>query len=196
MEQERQSAPSIRDLQHMLDRLSRRFPQLPRLSETGVFDELTLEAVMVFQRDFGLPVTGAVDHDTWYAVVEAYRNDLLHYGAPSLLRVLPDGEFRAGAGQSGEPVRIAQAMLCALSRSLANFPQCQTSQVNEGGTLHDLRQLQKLAGLPETGELNRATWEFLTRLYHIYVTRDVLSTQAGQTASSLPGGGGGTSAPA
>lgn len=195
MEQERQAAASIRDLQHMLDRLSLRFPQLPRLAETGVFDEATLEAVMVFQRDFGLPVTGTVDHNTWNAIVDAYREDLLHYGAPAPLRVLPDGAFRAGAGQSGEPVRIAQAMLCALSNSLANFPQCQTSQVNEGGTLHDFRQVQKLAGLPETGELNRATWEFLTRLYHIYIARDILSAQSGQPPVSPSSPGTGDSAP-
>ena len=83
MAQDRNESQSIRNLQHMLGQLSRRHTQLPRLVETGVFDELTLEAVMIFQRDFGLPVTGVVDHDSWYAVVAAYQKDLLHFGAPS-----------------------------------------------------------------------------------------------------------------
>lgn len=175
MVQDRNESQSIRNLQRMLDQLSRRHTQLPRLVETGVFDELTLEAVMIFQRDFGLPVTGVVDHDSWYAVVSAYQKDLLHFGAPSPLRALPNGEFNAGAVSGSEPVRLAQTVLCALSSQLANFPLCQESQTDQEAARTNFRVLQRLADLPETGALDRATWEFLARLYHMYVTRDALS---------------------
>lgn len=187
MERDSNTAASIRDLQHMLDRLSQRYSQLPRLVETGIFDELTLEAVMIFQRDFGLPVTGVVDHDSWYAIVDAYRDDLLHYGAPSPLLVLPDGEFSTGAGESSEPVRIAQALFCALSASLVNFGPCESDLINQGTTQENLLLLQRLAGLPETGNLDRASWEYLTRLYHAYVVRDARSAHYGPAVS--PAGG-------
>ena len=184
MERDNNTAASIRDLQHMLDRLSRRYPQLPRLVETGIFDELTLEAVMIFQRDFGLPVTGVVDHDSWYAIVEAYRDDLLHYGAPAPLLVLPDGEFSTGAGEASEPVRIAQALFCALSVPLVNFGPCETDLVNQGATQNNLLLLQQLAGLPETGNLDRVTWEYLTRHYLAYVVRDARSAYSGPAVSA------------
>ena len=162
----------VRDLQRMLDWLSRRHTQLPRLVITGIFDELTLEAVMIFQRDFGLPVTGIVDHDSWRAIVSAYQADQLHYGQPSPLRVLPHGAFSTEAGHSSEQLRIAQAIFCSLSNVLDNFSECETNQLNQGVTQENLLCVQRLAGLPETGALNRATWEYLTRLYHIYIMRN------------------------
>ena len=58
----------VRDIQHMLNVISATHPALPRLVEDGVFGERTLEGVMIFQRDFGLPVTGIVDYDTWLAL--------------------------------------------------------------------------------------------------------------------------------
>lgn len=171
--EQNQSAASIRDLQRMLDQLSQRNDHLPRLVPTGNFDEPTLEAVMIFQRDTGLPVTGVVDQDSWYAIVQAYQDDLLHYGEPALLRVLPNGSFRTEPGQASEPVRLAQALFCALSVPLANFGLCQSDRHNQGSTQENLRRIQRLAGLEQTGALDRAAWEYLTRIYHLYITRSI-----------------------
>lgn len=169
---------SIRQLQQMLDQLSRHHTALPRLAVTGIFDEPTLESVMIFQRDTALPVTGAVDHDTWYAIVHASQEDTLLYGDPSPLRVLPDGGFSAAPGESGSEVGMAQTILCALSNRLGNFSPCPMDQINQGQTQQQLRTLQQLAGLPVTGALDRSTWEYLTRLYHLFVTRDGQSDPA------------------
>ena len=160
---------AIRDLQIMLDRLSYRFDNLPRLRPTGVFDERTLEAVMIFQRDLHPPVTGVVDEDTWNSIKDAYFEDLLQYGEPISLRVFPDGNRTYTPDGTDEPLLIAAAMMTALAGRFDNF---------SGNTLpnsisDDLRRLQSLSGLTENGILNRATWEFLSRLYHAFVTRDV-----------------------
>ena len=61
----------IQSLQHMLNHMARTIPTLPRIAETGQFDEDTLEAVMIFQRDSRLPVTGVVDQLTWNAITAA-----------------------------------------------------------------------------------------------------------------------------
>ena len=56
MEYQSAAAAATRDLQRMLDQLSHRHPQLPRLAITGIFDEPTLEAVMIFLAEkFRLP---------------------------------------------------------------------------------------------------------------------------------------------
>ena len=175
MEYQSAAAAATRDLQRMLNQLSHRHPQLPRLAITGIFDEPTLEAVMIFQRDFGLLVTGVVDHASWYAIVEAYLEDLLHYGPPSPLHVLPHGEFSTPAGDSSHPFQVAQTLFCSLGSLVSNFAPCETDRRNLGPTQENLMRLQQLSGLPATGELNRATWEFLIRLYHMYVLRDVRS---------------------
>lgn len=164
-------SPSIRDLQQMLRQLSERYPAIPRLAATGVFDELTLEAVMVFQRDFYPPVTGVVNEATWYAIVDAYLRDILHFGEPSLLRVLPNGRFASGQGESSYPLLIAEAIFAALSQELDNFMRSPATGTNTGVIHENLRALQRLTDLPADGVLNRATWEFLSRLYHIFITR-------------------------
>ena len=48
----------VKSLQAMLRQISYVYPVIPRLVPDGLFGEETLEAVMIFQREFRLPVTG------------------------------------------------------------------------------------------------------------------------------------------
>ena len=166
---------SIRDLQHMLNHLSYQYPALPRLAEHGTFDELTLEAVMIFQRDFAPPVTGIVDENTWYAIVSAYQYGQLNYGFPPSLRVFPNGTFATEQGEISAQMRVAQVIFVSLPPTIVNFKRGTPDGINAGANRENLVALQRLAALPETGTLNRATWDFLARLYHIFVTRNGFS---------------------
>ena len=69
LEEEMLSNP-VRSLQYMLRRLAGRYDFLPQLALDGIFGERTLEAVMLFQREFHLPVTGVVDEETWQRIYE------------------------------------------------------------------------------------------------------------------------------
>ena len=102
----------VRDVQHMLNVLSFSHPAIPRLVEDGVFGERTLEGVMIFQRDFALPVTGVVDYDTWLAL--RVQTDLIAQrdGAPiphqrSAPRCTPTAAGTP-AGGWGQIQRLAQ----------------------------------------------------------------------------------------
>lgn len=159
-------AAAVRDLQRMLKQLARRRPALPALAVTGIFDELTLEAVMVFQRDHPLPVTGIVDAETWEAIVGAYREDQLRFGTPIDLRVLPHGEYSSPHGNSDHPRSIADTIFASLPSSISNFSQ--------GSLNGNLFILQRLAGIPDNGHLDRLTWDFLARLYHAVTLRRAL----------------------
>ena len=161
----------VRSLQYMLDQLAIHDPKLIRLAVDGVFGERTLEAVMVFQREYHEPVTGVVDLDTWETIRRAYIKIELLYGVPPALNVLPDGGYTAEEGEEGEPVLIVQAMLVSLAKKVTNFKPCEINGCNDGNTLADIRVIQGLAGLPVTGILDRATWSFLVQLYQALVTR-------------------------
>ena len=41
---------------------------------TGLFGSQTRESVMAFQREFGLPVTGRVDINTWNRIASLYSD--------------------------------------------------------------------------------------------------------------------------
>ena len=66
----------IRSLQYMLNELAIHNPVLTRLAVDGIFGERTLEAVMVFQREYRLPVNGVVDLNTWDAIQDATQRHL------------------------------------------------------------------------------------------------------------------------
>lgn len=161
----------VRSLQYMLDVLAIHDPKLVRLAVDGVFGERTLEAVMIFQREYHEPVNGVVDLDTWNAIRQAYIKIELLYGAPPALNVLPNGDYTAQEGAEGEPILIVQAMFVSLTKKMSNFKPCQINGCNDGDTHANIRIVQKLSGLPVTGVLDRATWSFLVQLYQALVTR-------------------------
>ncbi len=55
----------VRHLQYMLSVLSEYIPQIPEVSQDGIFGPNTRNAVLALQGWLGLPQTGIVDADTW-----------------------------------------------------------------------------------------------------------------------------------
>ena len=62
----------VRQIQEELARISRSYPAIPTVTPDGIYGPATREAVEVFQRIFGLPVTGVIDYRTWYKISEIY----------------------------------------------------------------------------------------------------------------------------
>lgn len=166
----------VQSLQHMLNHLARTLNGLPRLAETGVFDEATLEAVMIFQRDFGLPVTGIVDQLTWDAITDAYYLNLFQFGEPPLLHVFPSGTAAIQEAESAAEIRIAQAVMTELLTFISNFEAPLLDGVNTGATTRNLKRIQSLSNMPDSGILDRATWAILAALYRTFVTRHAMRT--------------------
>lgn len=166
----------VQSLQHMLNHLARYERSLPRLAETAAFDEATLEAVMIFQRDHRLPVTGIVDLLTWNAIFDAYNQSLFRFGSPPPLHVFPHGTAVTPEGGSSAEVRIAQAIQAELSASFADFEFPLFDGRNTGATARNFKQVQALAGIPPTGELDRTTWTLLAALFRTFVTKNALGT--------------------
>lgn len=171
MAEAQRTGQAVRSLQYMLNQLAIHNSTLPRLAVDGIFGENTLEAVMVFQRENGRPVTGVVDLSTWDAIQSAYFQIQMLYGAPPPLSVLPDGTYTAGEGAEGEPMLIVQAMFVSLNKKMSNFNLCKLNSCNDGETHSNIREVQRLAGLPITGVLDRSTWAYLAQLYQALITR-------------------------
>lgn len=66
------SGDKVRQLQQQLNRIAQNYPAIPRLTVDGVYGTSTAEAVRVFQRVFGLPVSGITDYPTWYEISDIY----------------------------------------------------------------------------------------------------------------------------
>lgn len=160
----------IYSLQTMLRALSYRYPSIPRVIPTGEFGEDTLEAVMVFQREFHPPITGVVDHGTWEAIVNMYRTVQFLHGAPPQLRIWPDRGMTVKPEEAAPQVHVLQGMYTALSGLLENIEANESTGVLDEATVRNTRAIQRLGGLPETGHMDRATLEMVNRLYHTFLS--------------------------
>ena len=167
----RLTGQSVRDVQEMLGTIAGQHPQIPDIRPTGEFDERTLEGVMIFQRDFHLPVTGAVDHATWQALIRQYRQALRRTGEPPALRVMPHAGAVLSPGDQVPQVLLVQARFDALAQVFSGFARTGGDGAFQGATVENTRQLQRFAGLEVTGEMDRAAWDSLVRLYHLFITR-------------------------
>ena len=137
----------------------------------GIYDRATEEAVRRFQSAAGLPVTGRVDQDTWERLFERYAQEKAFRRAPARIahfpRVPPD--YRVAIGEEQFLVRVIQHALQEIAIDFA-FPAAvpQSGKYDED-TANAVRVLQRVSGLPEDGEVDRATWEELARYYnHLY----------------------------
>lgn len=66
------SGDYVRQLQEQLNTIADVYTAIPKIAVDGVFGQNTKNAVMEFQRIFGLPATGIVDLPTWYRISHIY----------------------------------------------------------------------------------------------------------------------------
>lgn len=167
----------VRSLQYMLRRVSQRHGRIPELQPDGRFGERTLEAVLRFQKQMGLPITGVVDQDTWHTLREEWLDVERELAHPRQLRAFPAGE-QTGVGESKEYLFVVQAMFQALSRVLDEIQEEQIDGIHNGTSVDNVRWLQNRAHLEETGTLNRETWDALAQLYELFVVREPQEREA------------------
>jgi len=146
---------------------------IPRMLPSGVYDAETAASVSVFQRDFGLPETGVVDYDTWIALNEAYDAVIAQTGLSA--PIYPFEQTLAGGsvnlGEADNLVSMIQAMLETIGIFTAGASPVAVTGVYDPATEAAIADLQRIAGLPETGAVDRATWNILADTYNKYLNR-------------------------
>lgn len=65
---------TVKQLQYMLRTISSFIPTIPPVSETGVFDTATRNAVLAFEYFEGLPLTGAVNAEVWDTIYAQFAS--------------------------------------------------------------------------------------------------------------------------
>ena len=163
----------VRSLQYMLRRLSMVYDFLPELVTDGIFGERTLEAVMLFQRELHPPVTGVVDRGTWEAIRDLWDQVEREISGANALRAFPSEGTRVEPGDEEEYLILPQTMFQVLARHLNGITEGVARGIHDQISADNVRWLQHVAGLEETGILDRETWDLLARLYEIFVVREL-----------------------
>lgn len=151
----------VRSLQTMLRVLAEDDQSLPTVIPDGIYGPSTMTAVSAFQRKYELPVTGITDQRTWDLIVSAYEPAIIRIGKAQPIEVLLDAGQVLRIGDSSPYIYLAQAMLLQLSENHTTIIPPDVNGMIDATTADAVTQFQKLAGLGQTGEIDRVTWKHL-----------------------------------
>ncbi|MBE6604358.1 MAG: peptidoglycan-binding protein [Ruminococcaceae bacterium] len=159
---------AIRDLQRYLRQLSYVDPRITRPPIDGVFDSATRTAVRDFQRIESLPETGVVDTALWELIFQRYEASLVREGAPVPLAAFPrlSVGYALREGDESFLVRLLQYALGELDLIYQGNDDVPQSGAYDEATAKAVREFQQRAMLPQTGEVDRATWDALATVYN------------------------------
>ncbi len=160
---ELQRKEHIGELQRYLHDISYYDPNIPRVIPDGIYGTETADAIRAFQRQYGLNDNGETNPATWDAVVDVYRR-FVETLAQSLDIFPRDVGRIIGIGDTGLAVLVIQSILLTLSQEFGNIPPVAITGEYNTETSQAVRTFQKLTGIPQTGDVNRVTWNMLAAM--------------------------------
>ena len=163
------SGDDVRYIQTRLNRIRRNYPAIPEAISDGIYDDSTAADVRKFQEIFSLPQTGRVDRATWYAILRIYAAvkrlaDLSSEGVSpeEVTGIFPE---TLSIGFAGVGVRDLQYFLSFISEFDPAVPPAKIDGIFGPETENSVISYQREYGLPETGVVDRATWESIYSNY-------------------------------
>ncbi len=160
--------PAIFNLQHYLRELARFHPAIPMVDEDGIFGEETRAALMAFQSEYGLPVTGTADPVTWALLFDEYLTTVEAHTRPDPVYVFPRYPLDYSVGRGDENLLVALIQLILRDTIiLYGFP-IATEILPINGRFDELTEqnvqnFQRVQHLPPNGRVDRTTWNRLVR---------------------------------
>ncbi|MDE6260267.1 MAG: peptidoglycan-binding protein [Oscillospiraceae bacterium] len=159
-------------LQVMLNRISRNYPAIPRISPVdGVFGAQTEESVKRFQRTFNLTPDGIVGQATWYKLVFLYvgvtnLSELVSEGQPYTRIQGPASGVTLREGSTGIAVSALQYFISIIGQFNSDVPVLAIDGIFGPKTTAAVNAIQTRLGLPVTGVVDQTTWQ---RIYDEYL---------------------------
>ena len=158
------TGPNVVVLQVALNRISQNYPAIPKIPEVdGIFGSRTEASVRATQEVFGLTPDGIVGPATWYEIVRLYTavTDLaeLRSEGQQFYSVNWQPTNALQLGSSGDKVRQLQYMLSVLSSFITQIPPLQVDGIYGQQTATAVSAVQRWLGLPQTGQVDKQTWD-------------------------------------
>ena len=163
------SGTAVFTLQRQLNRITKDYPFLGKLTVDGVFGSRMAATVRAFQKQFNLTADGVVGRQTWYKI------SYIYVSVKDLAELTSEGEVSSGTlsdgtwggtvlrtGSTGSAVEQLQFWLNTLAQYTSSIPSFTVDGVFGSGTAAAVRAFQRKYGLTVDGVVGRDTW---TELY-------------------------------
>ena len=163
----------ITALQRDLLLLSRLYPEIPRVNPDSIYGPETTRSVRAFQKMTGLPETGQTDEPTMRMLYETFRTipSQLYPSAPihPFEQGLKDNQL--SPNERSDLIMLAQIMLNTID-IFYGFGQLEVTGLYDEESAMRIRLFQQRNLLPDTGVLDRPTWDRLADVYNQSLTRE------------------------
>ena len=153
----------IRGLQTMLRVIAKDDPSIPTVVPDGIYGPTTMAAVTEIQRQEGLPLTGITDIVTWERIYLRYDDAQIRVDRAEPIEIILEPGQVFVLGDESPYIYLAQSMLIWLSRDNPNMAPPDHSGIYDASTKNAVGEFQKIAGLTQTGNLDKITWKHLSR---------------------------------
>ena len=160
----------VRTLQIYLNRISGNYPAIPKIpAADGIFDAATEAAVTKFQEVFGLDPNGVVDSATWYRIAYIYTSvkRIAELDSEGVRYEEIENKYSEDLkiGMQSIEVSMLQYYLAVIGAYYEAVQPVEITGYFGENTERSVKSFQRVFGLPQTGEVDRATRNDLYRAY-------------------------------
>ena len=159
------SGTAVYTLQRQLNRITKDYPFLGKLTVDGRFGPRMTATVKAFQKQFGLTADGVVGRQTWYKI------SYIYVSVKDLAELTSEGETSSGTlsdgtwggttlrtGSTGSAVEQLQFWLNTLAQYESSIPPITVDGSYGTATANAVRAFQRRYGLTVDGVVGRETW--------------------------------------
>ena len=173
----------VRSLQTFLRKISYS-RDIPTVVPDGIFGSQTKSSVEGFQKLYGLPVTGEADFDTWNKIIEIFDEVTEETAPPNRLLIFPEEAYIIEVGTEDELLYVIQGAMKVISNNVENVPDVNITGVHDSQSVQATKSIQKIAGVDESGIIDKETINAITDVYEFYVIKKYTP---GQENTDRPG---------
>lgn len=163
-----QPTKEVYELQYMLRKIAQITGEIPLLNTDGIYGADTRETVRYFQSQNGLAPTGEVDRATWDKIFERYKENVYSAAQGEPIYPFPSPGYTSQSGEKSDVITLIQLILSSLSVIYDDFEEIEITGENDAKTIASLKRFQGYHGLPETGVLDKRTWDAAAKSFNAY----------------------------
>lgn len=157
----------IFEIQQYLRNIAKAESDEPAVIPDGIFSEETAEYVRAFQKNKGLDVTGKVDFATFEALRDENERAIFEASLPIQVMAIGNEDLPLSYGDENDFVQKLKMMLDFVADAYGNFPKLKKDSFFDKDTEEAVRRWQSVIFVPETGEVDKITWNSLAAYYLI-----------------------------
>lgn len=159
----------VQILQYYLNFLGFFNPKLPQITVDGIFGRETYDAVLTFQRVYGLTTDGIVGRNTWNRLQNAY--DGVVNSLPSQYKTYKNliyPGYIITTGAKGSVVRQLQTYINVIAAYIPSVPRVTVDGDYGENTAKAVQEIQRINGLTTNGQVGPLTWNAIIEMYNAY----------------------------